>query len=198
MPFRVGRRRPQATLGSAAGPSRGAMASRRDGRLPGWAAPLLGWVAVLGLVAFVAIIVGRPGREAGTAGATGSPGPTSLPIAFGTAIDHDSGEASELTNHFRAGEPFAYSVHLPGPVGQSTIYVEVLRATTEGLDQVQAPQAQQTLPDRAVIAYLVTTDGLIQAFGAGDFVLRVYLDPTTDPLAVGSFTVVASPASTPT
>jgi hypothetical protein len=190
MPFRGGRRRPQAMPGSAPGPGHGAMARRPDGRLPRWAAPVLGWVAVLGLLVFVAIIVGRPGRDAGTAAATGSPGPTPLPVAFGTAIDHDSGEAAELTTRFRAGEPFAYSVRLPAAVGQTTVYVEVLRVTAEGLQQVQAPQAQQTLPDRPVIAYLVTTDGLIDAFGTGDFVLRVYLDPTADPLAAGSFTVV--------
>jgi hypothetical protein len=190
MPFRGPRRRPQAMPGSGHGPGHPAMARPRDGRGPRWAAPALGWVAVLGLLVFVAIIVGRPGRDAGTAAATGSPGPTLLPVAFGTAIDHDSGEAADLTTRFRAGEPFAYSVHLPTAVGQTTVYVEVLRVTAEGLVQVQAPQAQKTLPDRPVIAYLVTTDGLIEAFGTGDFVLRVYLDPTGDPLAAGAFTVV--------
>ncbi len=197
MPFRRGRRRPQATLGSVLDPGRGAMARRQDGRIPRWAAPVLGWIAVLGLVVGVAVIVGRPGRDAGTAAATGSPGHTPLTIAFGTAIDHASGEATDLTANFRAGEPFAYSVRLPADVGQATIYVEVLQATPEGPRQVQAPQAQQTLPDRPVIAYLVTTDGLLDAFGPGDFVLRIYLDPTAEPVAVGSFTVVPSPTSAP-
>ncbi len=159
-------------------------------------ASVLGWVAVVGLVVAVAFIVGRPGRDAGTAAATGSPAPTTLPVVFGTAIDHDSGEATQRTAHFRPGEPFAYSVRLATDVGQQTVYVEVLRATAEGLLQVQAPRAQKTLAERPVIAYLVTTDGLIQAFGPGDFVLRIYLDPEAAPIAAGSFTVVppAGPA----
>jgi hypothetical protein len=160
-------------------------------------APLLGWIAVIGLVVVVAIIVGRPGRDAGTAAATGSPAPSLMPVIFGTAIDHDSGEATDLTSHFRPGEPFAYSVRLPAIVGQDTVYVEVRRLTPEGQEQVQAPQAQKTLADRSVIAYLVTTDGLIEAFGTGDFVLRIFLDPAAPPIAAGSFTVVPAATTAP-
>jgi hypothetical protein len=171
--------------------------ARRDAGSLARMAPVLGWVAVVGVFIVVAFIVGRPGRDAGTAAATGSAGPSTLPVIFGTAIDHDSGEATQQTSRFRSGDPFAYSVRLPAVVGQDTIYVEVLRETGEGLEQVQAPQAQKTLPERSVIAYLVTTNGLIEAFGTGDFVLRVYLDPEGPPTAAGSFTVLPAPGAAP-
>ncbi len=196
MPFRRSRRRSQATPGWPPAAGDRPMA-QRGGEGIASLAPLLGWVAVIGLVVLVAFIVGRPNRDAGTAAATGSPEPSVLPVVFGTAIDHDSGEAAGQTTRFWPGDPFAYSVRLPAIVGQDTIYVEVLRVTAEGLEQLQAPQAQKTLADRSVIAYLVTTDGLIEAFGTGDFMLRIYLDPSAPPAAAGSFTVMAAAGAAP-
>jgi hypothetical protein len=43
--------------------------------------------------------------------------------------------------------------------------------------------------------YAVTTDGLIQAFGTGTFVLRIYRDPHTAPVAEGRFRILAAPGT---
>jgi hypothetical protein len=164
--------------------SRGGTLSRRIGLAAGWTGALL-------LVGVVAFIVGRPGQDAGVLGATpsasvGSP----LPVAFGTAIDRETGEASKRTTSFTRGEPFAYSVRLTGPVGTSNAYVEVLRDAAGKLTELQAPTRLQTFPDRPVIGKLVTVNDLIDAFGTGNFVLRIYLDPARAPIGEGRFTIM--------
>ena len=187
MPFRRGAT-PRAMARPHAGrpvmASRGGTLSRRIGLAVGWTGAIL----VVGVVAF---IVGRPGQDAGVLGATPQAsvrGP--LPVAFGTAIDRVSGEAAKRTTSFRRGEPFAYSVRLTRPVGTTYVYVAVLRDSGGTLTQLQAPTRQKTLPDRAVVAYIVTVDGLIEAFGSGSFLLRISLDPASRPVAEGRFTIL--------
>jgi hypothetical protein len=187
MPFRRG-----ATPRQMASPTseRPAMATR-GGRVRQRLGIAAGWTVVLLVLGVVAFIVGRPGQDAGVLGATPPASSTSpLPIAFGTAIDRSSGEASKRTTTFRRGQPFAYSVRLPRPAGTADVYVEVLRDSAGTLSQLQAPTLQKTLPDRAVIAYLVTVDGLVEAFGTGTLVLRIYIDPSVAPVAEGRFTIV--------
>ena len=72
----------------------------------------------------------------------------------------------------------------------------MLRDTGGVLTQVQAPQLQHTVADSPVIVYAVTTDGLIQAFGTGTFVLRIYRDPHAEPVAEGRFRILVAPGAT--
>lgn len=170
------------------------MAAPRSGPGPR-ARGIIGWVGAVVVIAAVALIVGRPGTDAEGGRSTPSAAPSPLAIAFGTSVDPVSGAAASPTTTFRGGEPFVYSATLPAPVGTTDVYVEVLRDTDGTLNQVQAPQLQHTIADSPVIVYSVTTDGLIQAFGTGTFVLRIYVDPTKAPIAEGRFRILSAPGS---
>jgi hypothetical protein len=187
MPFRRGATpramaRPQA--GHPVMASRGGTLSRRI-RLAA------GWTGALVLIGVVAFIVGRPGQDAGVLGATPSASVRSpLPVVFGTAIDGTSGEAAKRTTSFRRGDTFVYSVRLAEPVGATSVYVEVLRDSGGTLTQLQAPTRLTTVANRSVIAKRVTVTSLVDAFGTGSFVLRIYLDPSRAPIAAGKFSIV--------
>jgi hypothetical protein len=159
---------------------------------------LVGWLGAFVAIAAVALIVGRPGIDAEHGRATPTPpAPSPIPVAFGLSVDPVTGAASEPTTTFRGGDPFVYSATLPAAVGTTDIYVEVLRDTDGVLTQVQAPQLQHTIASSPVIVYAVTTDGLIQAFGTGTFVLRIYRDPHAAPVAEGRFRILPAPGAAP-
>lgn len=163
---------------------------------------IAGWVVAILIVIGAAFFVGRLGSPdaPGTAasGAAGSPVATLPAIAFGTGLDAATGEvASDLrTGRFAAGDLFAYSVRPPGPPGTEQLYVEVIRL---GPDQtataVQTPAPQGISPAADVIAYDVPADALIEAFGPGTYLMRIYLEPDGSPIAEGQFELVAPAAS---
>lgn len=154
----------------------------------------LGWAAAAGGIAVVAFIIGRAGAEAGLPSPTplpSNPGP--LPIAFGTALDPVTGEATSLTERFRAGDPFAYSVRLDAAPGVDSILVEIVRFE-DGTEVVaQQPSAQGIVPTSRVVAFRVETSDLLTAWGAGSYAMRVYLGGA-EPVAVGRFTLVETPS----
>lgn len=154
---------------------------------------IAGWVAAAGLVAAIAIIVGLPGRDAGTPQSTASPsGPATLRITFGTALDPATGEAKGATDRFASGDLFAYSVHLAMPIGRKTIAVEVLRADGDTLTVVQTPASQGVSATSRVIAFSVQADALLKAFGEGQFVMRIYRAAGEQPFAEGRFRLIGS------
>ncbi|HEX6139342.1 MAG TPA: hypothetical protein VF013_02615 [Candidatus Limnocylindria bacterium] len=152
---------------------------------------LLGWtVAGLALVV-LAFMVGRPAQEQGVL--AGSPSPTTPPplaITFGSALDPETNVASADTTRFRPGDPFAYSVTMAAAPGTDTIWVEIIKHGLDGDGVAQEASVQHILPDVATFAFQVRTDDLLAAWGAGDFEMRIYLDPVGRPVAVGSFTLV--------
>jgi hypothetical protein len=163
---------------------------------------IAGWIVAILIVIGAAFFVGRLGSPdaPGTAG-SGSPAsatPTFLAIAFGTGLDAATGEvAVDLqTGRFAAGDRFVYSVRPDGPPGADELYVEVIRL---GPDQtsipVQTPAPQPISPEAAVIAYDVPADWLIDDFGPGTFLMRIYLEPGGSPIAEGQFELVAPAAS---
>jgi hypothetical protein len=152
---------------------------------------LLGWAAAAALVALIAFVVGRPSRDAGTPELSPSAAAT-LPIVFGTALDAGSGEATEVTERFAAGDLFAYSVRLADPVGRDAVKVEVLRVDGDTLTVVQAPAAQAVSADSRVIAFSVPADALLSAFGEGEFLMRIYRDAGQTPVAEGHFRLIAA------
>ena len=188
MSFRIRRSRSQA---------RPMAAERRGGPGPrartwlGWAAGILG----VGLVVF---LIGRAGSEAEL------PSPTPLPsaagpltITFGTALDAASGEAVDPTDRFRATDPIAYSVRLAAAPGVATILVEIVRLEGELETVVQEPSTQGIDATSRVIAFTfaVPTSEVIEAWGPGDYEMRIYLPGGADPIAAGRFTLVETPAA---
>jgi hypothetical protein len=144
----------------------------------------------------LAVIVGRPGAEQEVLSSTPSPTPTPpLGIVFGTALDPDSGVAVGSTNRFRAGDPFAYSVTLDAAPGIDSILVEIDKLGIGGRDVVQEPSVQHILPSSPTFAFQVQTDDLLRAWGDGTFEMRIFRAGDADPLAVGTFVLIATPAT---
>lgn len=167
---------------------------RRPG--PGTRARIwLGWVAAAAGIAAVAFFVGRAGTEIGLVSPSPSPSiVTSLPIAFGTALDPASGKAIQLTDRFRAGDSFAYSVELPAAPGVDQILVEIVRFEGGTETVVQQPDEQGIDATSRIIAFNVPTTRLLDAWGPGSYEMRIFLaDP--DPVARGSFTLVETPTA---
>jgi hypothetical protein len=153
---------------------------------------LVGWLAAVALVGVIAFIVGLPGNDASTPRPTASVPAGALPIVFGTALDRASGEAVRPTDRFAAGDLFAYSAHLTGPIGREAVQVEVLSVDGETLTVVQAPATQAVSAESRVIAFSVPADALLKAFGQGEFVMRIYLDPGGSPVAEGRFHLIGA------
>jgi len=172
-------------------------AERRRGPGPR-ARTWLGWAAAAVGVVVVAFLVGRAGSEAGLPSPRPSPsaaGP--LAITFGTALDPASGEATHPTERFRAGDPIAYSVRLPAATGVATILVEIARLEGTQETVVQEPSTQGIDASSKVIGFTfaVPTSEVLNAWGPGDYVMRIYLPGGIDPIATGRFTLVETPVA---
>ena len=168
-----------------------------DGSLP--LSPLArrygGWLAAALLVAGIALAFRILGGNGDGTVVDPSPSASSarggLTISFGTALDPATGEvaADARTARFAEGDPFVYSVPPSGTVPAS-VYVEV-RRTGGDAATVQEPVDAQSLPDPTVIAFTVPTVALLEAFGAGQYLMLIYADPADDPIAEGTFELVA-------
>jgi hypothetical protein len=157
----------------------------------------LGWAATAAGLAVVAFFVGRAGSEVGVASPTPSPSPTAPTISFGTALDAVSGQATALTDRFRAGDPIAYSVHLAAGPGVDHILVEIIRVDANGQTVVQPQSRQGVVATSRTIAFTFAapTSDLLTAWGPGNYVMRMYLPNAATPFATGAFTLVETPAA---
>lgn len=162
---------------------------------------LAGWVVAALIVLGIAAAVGILGSQADGIGGDVGPSPSTpvaadaAPIAFGTAFDSVTGEVDEATrtDRFAAGDRFAYSAR-PGVALPTTIFVEVLRLEDDGtLGEAVQPPSPQPLPAGAeVLAFSVDAQALLDAFGAGSFLMRIYADADARaaPIAEGEFALV--------
>ena len=69
--------------------------------------------------------------------------------------------------------------------------MEVRRTGGGEAETAQAPVDAQPLPEPAVIAFTVPTADLLAAFGPGEYLMLIYADPAGDPIAEGTFELVA-------
>lgn len=160
---------------------------------------LAGWVVAALIVLGIAAAVGVLGSRADGIGGDDGPSPSSpvatdaAPIAFGTAFDSVTGEVDEATHtdQFAAGDRFAYSARPAVPL-PTTILVEVRRLEADGtLGEAVQPPSPQLLPAGAeVLAFSVDADALLDTFGAGSFLMRIYADAGAAPIAEGGFELV--------
>lgn len=175
---------------------RSLQAARHSTRRSLQANPLIGWLVAGGLLVALAFIVGGPGAEQGLLGGNASPTPSirpALAIRFGLALDPDSHRAVQRTRSFHAGQTFAYSVTLTQPADSPDIFVEVERLSGRPR-VVQQRSIQHITPGRRTFAFTVPADDLLAAWGAGRFEMRIYIGQGDEPVAVGRFRLVASPA----
>lgn len=157
---------------------------------------IAGWVAAIALVAGIALgvrLVGGSGD--GSPGAATTPSAAAAdtrPITFGTALDPTTGLVAtpSRTTRFADGETFAYSVaDMPPP---PTLYVEVERVGGGSAEVVQQPAAQSLAPDAVATAFSVPVSVLLEAFGPGEYRMRIYLAAGEElPAAEGAFVLVA-------
>lgn len=167
---------------------------------------IAGWLAAIALILVVAVVVRFLGGDGDGSPVVPSPsasqgGASPAAIAFGTSLDPTSGEVPETARvtRFAGGDTFAYSVPPVGTV-PSTVYVGVERVGggAAGIVQDAATDGEQTVPaGRPAIAFTVPADLLLDAFGPGEYVMRIHLDPAADPIAEGSFVLVGEPAASP-
>lgn len=162
--------------------------SPRARRVGGW---LVAIVLLVGIAFTIRLLGGNGDGTALVATPSPSGASADLPaIAFGTAIDPSTGEVAESarTRRFVVGDTFAYSVR-PAVV-PTEVYVEVLRGSESG-EVVQSPTDAQALAAGApAIAFSVPAANLLDAFGSGEFVMRIYLAPDGAPIASGSFELI--------
>ena len=170
--------------------------ARRSARRSPLSAGLLGWVAAGGVLLALAFVIGGPGAEQAVQGGTPSPsqGTAPLQIRFGTGLDPETNRAVNRTRRFRGGDPFAYSVTLPGRANTEAIFVEVTRLEDGGRVVVQQRARQEILPELRTFAFQVRTEDLLAAWGAGTYEMRIFLDGGKGPLAIGQFTLIATPS----
>lgn len=167
---------------------------------------IAGWLAAIGLILLIAIVVrflggdgdGSPVVPSPSATASGAP---AAAIVFGTAIDAASGLVPEpaRATRFAPGDTFAYAVPADGVV-PATVYVGVERLSggPAGVVQDAATEGMQALPaSRPAIGFTVPAANLFAAFGPGEYRMRIHLDPTEDPIAEGTFVLVGEPATSP-
>ena len=98
------------------------------------------------------------------------------------------------TTSFERGDTFAYAVGGGQPA--EAVYVEVERTDGGPLEIVQAPIEAQAIPDApALIGFTVPAAALLDAWGAGAYVMRIYLEPGGEPIAEGRFVLAEAPSS---
>lgn len=167
---------------------------------------IAGWLAAIALILVIAIVVRFLGGDGDGSPVVPSPsatGDSTAPaaISFGTSLDPTSGEVPEAVRatRFADGDTFAYSVPPTGTL-PATVYVEVERVGggAGGIVQESAPEGVQPVPaGRPAIGFTVPAANLLAVFGPGEYVMRIHLDPTEDPIAEGSFVLVGEPATSP-
>ena len=173
--------------------------TRREKLIAGWLAA----IAVIVVIAIALQLLGGDGTGTpvvpGTSASAGPDAPAA--ITFGTALDEASGEvpAAATGNRFADGDTFAYSVPPPDAM-PAVVYVEVERVSGGATEIVQAaaPENEQPVPPgRTLIGFTVPAGILLDEFGPGEYVMRIHLDPTDDPIAEGQFVLVGAPSASP-
>lgn len=159
-------------------------------------AGLLGWVAAGIVLLALAFVIGGPAAEQGVLGGTPSPSQPTAPlvIQFGTGLDPETNRAVNRTRRFRSSDPFAYSVTLASRANTADIFVEVTRLEDGDRIVVQERALQHILPELRTFAFQVRTEDLLAAWGAGSYEMRIFLDGGKEPLAIGEFTLIATPS----
>jgi len=161
--------------------------SPRALRIAGWVAAFL---IVLGIAGLLRILGGNGDGTAILPSGGSSPAATLAPIMFGTSLDSERQVPAEArVARFARGDTFAYSVADAEPT--TVAYVEAVRTTGGAAETVQQPTGPQPLPDGpTLIGYTVAADNLLDAFGPGEYVMRIFLTPEGAAIAEGAFELV--------
>jgi hypothetical protein len=174
--------------------------TRREKLIAGWLAA----IAVIVVIAIALQVLGGDGTGSPVAPGNSASASTrdAAPITFGTALDEATGEvaASAAVDRFAEGDTFAYSVPPSGQPLPAVVYVEVERVAggAPAIVQVAATEGdQQVPPGGPAIGFAVPAARLLAAFGPGEYVMRIHLDPADEPIAEGRFVLVGAAVESP-
>jgi hypothetical protein len=161
--------------------------SPRARQLAGWVAAL---VIVLGIAGAVRLLGESADRGAVVPSPSGGDAVAILPIVFGTELtDERVVPVSARTMTFERGATFAYAVDGGAPA--QAVYVGVRRTDGGPVETVQEPVEPQTFPEGPeLIGFTVPSDDLLNAWGPGVYLMRIYLEPDGEAIAEGSFVLV--------
>jgi hypothetical protein len=166
--------------------------SPRARLIAGW---LIALLLVLGIAGAVRLLgeSGDSGAVVPTPSAAG--GTALLPITFGTELTAERVvPVGARTTTFEPDMTFAYAVDGGEPA--EVVYVEVERTDGGPPEIVQEPVDGQEIPGApALIGFTVPTVNLLDEWGPGGYVMRIYLDPEGEPIAEGAFTLVDAETS---
>lgn len=112
-------------------------------------------------------------------------------ITFGTVLDGATRTVSQPTDQFtpQAGA-FAHSIAFAAPYGASVLVEEVARVAGDGSETIVQSRDEggnNADPNASVIGYSVPVSAVYQAWGTGNFVMRIYRG--NEKVAEGTFTL---------
>lgn len=163
---------------------------------PGWRRAA-GWVAALAIIGAIALGVGLIGGRGEGAPTTADDGPgesprgTPAPVTFGTALDASGNQVDNASRRtsFEREDSFAYSAPLSTPASDA-VFVVVHRIDGARAEMVQDLTSQEVAAGATHVAVNISAGTLLDAWGPGEYRLRILPNPTAEPLAEGTFTLV--------
>jgi hypothetical protein len=167
--------------------------SPRARLIGGWLAAVL---LVLGIAGAVRIFGGNADGDAVLPTPSPAASVTRYAITFGTELGEDRiVPAPAVTDRFVETDLFAYSVADAPPA--ASVYVGVRRIGGGPLEIVQPATEAQAIPEGpGIIGFRVPATNLFAAFGPGSYEMTIALTAEGEPIAVGTFELLAaSPAS---
>lgn len=115
-------------------------------------------------------------------GFTPNPSATAAPVlpgtlTFGLGLNAETQRVTNPSDTFAAGTTFAHSIELTAPFGVTQIGEGVVQINEDGTETEVISATENTLtvdPNASVDGFTVPTNSLLEALGAGTFVMRVY------------------------
>ena len=138
----------------------------------------------------LAFIVGGPGAAVEPTAKPSAKATGAVAITFGSALDEVSHRISDPQQEFRPGDTFAYSVELADPSETGLVLVRVVRSTGSGEVEVQAKTPEGMDPGSRLLHVELPAARLYDAWGAGEYVMRVYAPADGPVIAEGRFTLL--------
>ena len=119
--------------------------------------------------------------------------PPALPgtLTFGLGLNVETQRVTNPSDTFTPGTTFAHSIELASPFGVTQIAESVSRVNKDGSETVVITAEENPLtvdPNATVDGFTVPTNALLDALGAGTYVMRVYRG--SELLAQGTFNLV--------
>jgi len=100
-------------------------------------------------------------------------------ITYGLALDSATHQVSQVTDTFKTGTRFCYSIQLTEPFGVSQITEEISRVESDGTFTVVQSRAVDAgkltvTPGLTIAGFSFSTNPMLRSWGAGTYVMKEY------------------------